>query len=138
LNFSIFEQDTQRNSKREPDRKYQFTVKPQKAKIMTISEAKAIIEKVLFSTVDPMDKPITKEQRAIAQAWHVLNPQKDLFDHWTEQPPTLRAIVDTFADIEENQGLDHDQCRDFLSLVEKIGYTFDFGLDCSPQYLRKI
>ena len=60
---------------------------------------------------------------------------KDLFEHYTEQPPELRKIYDKYT---ENWDNTYDNCAKFLKEVEAIGYTFDYYLDAEPYNLRKI
>ena len=62
----------------------------------------------------------------------------DYFENYNQQPPTLRKVVDLYADIEQNDGLTAKDCAEFLTLVQRLGYTFDYGLDCSPFNLTKI
>jgi hypothetical protein len=57
--------------------------------------------------------------------------QKDLFEHYETLPDEVRAIIDTME-------------QSYQSLLEaersmnKIGYSFEYGLDAEPYNLRKI
>ena len=59
----------------------------------------------------------------------------DLFEQYDQQPPELKKVVDFWQQKEE---LTYQDCRDFLSDVEAIGYTFDYGLDAMPFELKPI
>jgi hypothetical protein len=61
----------------------------------------------------------------------------DLFEIYTEQPPELAKICDNWANKIE-KGLSYKQVKKFLHQVEKIGFTFDYGLSAEPYNLRKI
>jgi sarcosine oxidase delta subunit len=56
---------------------------------------------------------------------------KDLFNCLEEQPQELQNL---FSEIEE---LSYKECESLLKQVEKLGYTFDYGLDSQPYNLRK-
>jgi hypothetical protein len=62
----------------------------------------------------------------------------DLFDHYQKQPPTLQKIVSLYADKEESEGLSYDDCAEFLKLVNRIGFTFEYGLDATPFNLTQL
>lgn len=55
----------------------------------------------------------------------------DLFDNLDKLPKEVQAL---FEDLEE---LDYQGCEDLLKKAEKLGYTFESGLDASPLNLRK-
>lgn len=57
---------------------------------------------------------------------------KDLFECLEEQPQKVQNL---FSDIEE---LSYIECENLLKETEKLGYTFDYGLDSQPHSLRKI
>lgn len=60
-----------------------------------------------------------------------------LFKNYEQQPPELVKIVNKYSLIQENKGLSFNDCKEFLKKVEKIGYTFNYGLDSVPYNLRK-
>jgi hypothetical protein len=63
---------------------------------------------------------------------------KDLFNHYQDQPEPLKKICDKWQQKLETDGLDYKDCKSFLNEVEKIGFTFDYGLSAEPFNLRKI
>ena len=63
---------------------------------------------------------------------------KDLFEHYEDQPAYLKIICDKWQQKLEEDGLDYKNCKSFLNEVEKIGYTFEYGLDAEPFNLRKL
>jgi len=68
-----------------------------------------------------------------------MNEGLDLFDSHTEQPDILRDVTEGYSDILENSERDSAEvCKEFLLAVEKLGYTFEYGLDFSPYNLRPI
>jgi hypothetical protein len=60
----------------------------------------------------------------------------DLFENYNAQPPTLRKVCDFYSDLMEEQGYTYTRCEEFLKQVEKLGYTFEYGLDAMPCNLR--
>ena len=59
---------------------------------------------------------------------------KDLFNRPELWPANLQALINDF-----NKGnQDYQDLRKLLDLCRRIGYTFDFGLDCVPYNLEKI
>ena len=63
---------------------------------------------------------------------------RDLFEHYDEMPPQLKGVVSKWMDIEEVDGLTYNQCEQFLSEVNTIGYTFEYGLCAEPFGLCRI
>jgi hypothetical protein len=57
---------------------------------------------------------------------------KDLFECLEEQPQEIQNL---FSNIEE---VYYFQCANLLKEAEKLGYTFDYGLDSQPYNLRKM
>lgn len=57
--------------------------------------------------------------------------QVDLFEQYELLPNEVRAIVDTIEQC--YQGLLESERK-----LNKIGYSFEFGLDAEPYNLRKI
>ena len=57
----------------------------------------------------------------------------DLFEQYEKLPQKLRAILDKFGECGT-----YDRCNQLLKKVEKLGYTFEYGLDASPYNLKKI
>ena len=56
----------------------------------------------------------------------------DLFSTPELLPEQIKAILDTF-DVET---LSYQDCETMLAEMEKLGYTFEFGLDATPFNLR--
>ena len=52
---------------------------------------------------------------------------RDLFEHYDEMPPQLKGVVSKWMDIDKIDGLTYNQCEQFLSEVNAIGYTFEYG-----------
>lgn len=65
------------------------------------------------------------------------NIHVDLFEYYDEMPPKLAKIINKYSDKFED-GLDYEDTKKMLQQVEKIGYTFDYGLDNIPYGLRPI
>jgi hypothetical protein len=65
-----------------------------------------------------------------------METQKDLFENYEDQPQELAEIVNKWTEIMESDGYNYPNCDAFKIEVEKIGYTFDFGLDAEPYNLR--
>ncbi len=62
----------------------------------------------------------------------------DLFDVLEEQPEHLKQIVDHYVELlEVGDGDGYQVCAEFLRAVERIGYTFCYGLDGVPYGLRR-
>jgi hypothetical protein len=70
-------------------------------------------------------------------AQHFMNGG-DLFENYEEQPEELSEIVDFYMNKFDEGDYDYEDSQKFLSEVEAIGYTFDFGLDNEPYNLRLI
>ena len=62
---------------------------------------------------------------------------KNLFEYYEEQPENLKLICDQWANIQASDGLTYEDCRQFLFEVEKIGFTFKYGLDSEPYDLQR-
>ncbi len=58
----------------------------------------------------------------------------DLFENYDNQPKKLSDILNKF----DLENMSYKSCEEMLKEVEKIGYTFDYGLDSEPYNLRKI
>jgi hypothetical protein len=56
----------------------------------------------------------------------------DLFETPELLPDHIKAILDTF-DVET---LSYSDCQSMLAQMEKLGHTFEFGLDAVPFNLR--
>lgn len=59
-----------------------------------------------------------------------------LFENYENQPKELSEIVNKWTEILESDGYNYLNCEAFKNEVEKIGYTFDYGLDAMPYDLR--
>jgi hypothetical protein len=58
----------------------------------------------------------------------------DLFNTPELWPDNLRALIDDFN--QSNQ--DYQDLRNLFDSCRRIGFIFDFGLDCVPSNLQKI
>lgn len=58
----------------------------------------------------------------------------DLFDHYEELPKDIQKIIMSFN---EDNDL-YQECGKMMFKMNKKGYTFEYGLDGMPYYLRKI
>lgn len=59
----------------------------------------------------------------------------DLFDNPDALPEELKALFEKHSDwLEENS---YESCAKLLAEVEKLGYTFEYGLDACPYNLHK-
>lgn len=65
------------------------------------------------------------------------NNDVDLFEHHEQMPKELAAICDKWNAIYASDGLEYNQCAEWLAEVEAIGFTFEYGLDAEPFNLRK-
>lgn len=61
----------------------------------------------------------------------------DLFEHYEQMPAELAAICEPWV-AKSCEGLDYIMCKQWLSEVEAIGYTFEFYLDAEPFGLVKM
>jgi hypothetical protein len=59
---------------------------------------------------------------------------KDLLDTPTLIPVEVKDILQKY----EHGDFDYNTCRNLQNELEDIGYTFDWGLDAEPFYLRPI
>jgi len=60
-----------------------------------------------------------------------------LFENYKKQPKKLSEIVDKYLPIYDEGMADYNTTEKFLKEVEKIGFTFDYGLCGEPFNLRK-
>jgi hypothetical protein len=60
---------------------------------------------------------------------------KDLFEKIDTLPEAVRTIVEFYGYKLEELNT-YELCKEFLSKIEPLGYTFDYGLDAIPQNLR--
>jgi len=61
-----------------------------------------------------------------------------LFEDYEKQPPQLRRILEKYEKKYEEGDMDYAETAKMQKEVEKIGYTFDSGLDNEPFGLRPI
>ena len=62
----------------------------------------------------------------------------DLFENLEDQPQNLQILcLDMFEIIEKNC-IKYHELHNFQIKFEKIGYTFEYGLDAEPYNLKKI
>lgn len=57
-----------------------------------------------------------------------------LFEHYEQQPTELRNIINKY----DFKNVSYDTLRQLEKEVNKIGFTFDWGLDCIPYNLRAL
>lgn len=63
----------------------------------------------------------------------------DLFENMDSLPPKVYAIVEEMNEIDTIRGgMDYSDLSYFNNELNKIGYSFEFYLDCVPFNLRKI
>jgi hypothetical protein len=62
----------------------------------------------------------------------------DLFEDYEQQPAQVRAIYDKYEDKIIDGDYDYSDSAEFLKEMQKIGYTFEYGLDNEPYGLRPI
>ncbi|MCT2410039.1 hypothetical protein NZD88_20985 [Chryseobacterium antibioticum] len=54
-------------------------------------------------------------------------------------PDIVKPICDKWLAIEQKNGyLSYSDCGKFLLEINQYGYTFDYGLDALPSFLRKL
>lgn len=58
----------------------------------------------------------------------------DLFEEYESLPENVRTAIESF----DADGNSYEECARVQKLVEKLGYTFDYGLDGEPYSLRKM
>jgi hypothetical protein len=69
----------------------------------------------------------------------VNNDPIDLFEDHKSQPPELSEMTTSMMhQLEKGNYNRHEVCANFRKAMRKIGYTFDFGLDCEPYDLRPL
>ena len=61
----------------------------------------------------------------------------DLFEYQEEMPPVLLELVEEFQYKDSTTGLNYNDCREFQTRAEQMGFTFSWGLDSQPYNLRK-
>lgn len=59
-----------------------------------------------------------------------------LFEHYEQQPTELKNLLSKYDF--ENETISYDTLRQLEQEVNKIGYTFEWGLDCIPYNLRAL
>jgi len=62
----------------------------------------------------------------------------DLFEKWDTLPDSVLAVIDRMNEQQNKGKLDYEDCEHYRKELNKIGYTYDFGLDADPYNLRKI
>ena len=60
----------------------------------------------------------------------------DLFGCPEQQPADLKAAIDRYSEQFESGQDPAEVCREFLAVVEELGFTFEYGLDWHPYDLR--
>jgi hypothetical protein len=77
---------------------------------------------------------LLSERREIEAYNTSFEPEEvDLFEHPELLPQRLQIVL---SKIESD--LTYDQCAALLSRVERMGYTFEWGLDATPYNLRPL
>lgn len=56
----------------------------------------------------------------------------DLFEDYEKLPKDVLAVVSKYGDID----MTYETCESFKSEVNKLGYTFEYGLDATPFNLQ--
>ena len=62
----------------------------------------------------------------------------DLFENIEELPLCMQVVCRGYEKKQLEKGLDYPDCKEFLERVERLGYTFEYGLDAEPFNLQKI
>ena len=62
----------------------------------------------------------------------------DLFEHYETLPKEVAKIYWKYSEIGASEGFSYDVCAEYLEAMNKVGYTFEYGLDSEPMNLRKI
>lgn len=62
----------------------------------------------------------------------------DLFEQWELLPAHVLAIIERMNEQQDKGKWDYEDCEHYRKELNKIGYTYDFGLDAEPYNLRKI
>jgi hypothetical protein len=62
----------------------------------------------------------------------------DLFENIDVLPIEVRTVCLKYIEDLANNGLGYEGCKQFLSELEPLGYTFEYGLDAEPYNLREI
>ncbi|MGV6816144.1 MAG: hypothetical protein ACWA44_02605 [Thiotrichales bacterium] len=63
-----------------------------------------------------------------------MNDQIDLFEQYEQIPANIQAVLDQY----DLEGMSYGECKSLLSVVEALGYTFEYDLDAEPYNLRKV
>jgi len=63
---------------------------------------------------------------------------KCLIINFADRPKNLDIICNKYETMASEGGLTYEDCANYKSEVEKIGYTLDYGLDSEPCNLLKI
>ena len=58
----------------------------------------------------------------------------DLFEHYEKLPAKMLILLDEFSEKETS----YENCKILLEKCKKLGYNFEYGLDCQPYNLIKI
>lgn len=64
--------------------------------------------------------------------------EQDLFEKWETLPANVLAIIERMEAERDTQHWDYATCKHYRKELEKLGYTYSFGLDAEPYNLRKI
>lgn len=62
---------------------------------------------------------------------------KCLFEHHEDQPPKLKKLLEKWED-KFIEGINYNELENLKKECEKIGYTFEYGLDAEPYNLMTI
>ena len=85
-------------------------------------------ESVLTEELTKIDAAVTALFRPVrVLPTQLAQSMTDLFYHHEEQPPELAKIIQSYPP-EPN----YQQCAEMLAEVQKIGYSFEYGLDAVP------
>ena len=64
--------------------------------------------------------------------------EKDYFEHYDELPKEVLNLIDIYQEYSEEEPVSLKYLKDTLANFEKLGWTFDYGLDMEPYDLTPI
>ena len=62
----------------------------------------------------------------------------DLFEHIETLPKEVQNVLDEYNVLECNYGLSYIELNQLEENLKTYGYSFQWGLDCTPYNLQKI
>lgn len=107
------------------------------AYISEITEKYQVKEKDFLLNVD--DFTAKKYDSVIGEELRdSLYKEIDLFENYELIPDNIQNIYESMMETESAGELDYKDIENYLSDFNKSGYTFDYGLDGQPYYLRPV